>query len=147
MKIFVITVGKKHDKELVLSIEKFQKRLKPFCDFAWDFIPSSNVDSESLVIEKRLQLDDYVVLLDETGESVNNDQLSDLLEESQNKSIKRLVFIIGGAYGVNYQVIGKSNKVISLSNLVFPHQIMRLLLIEQLYRSYSILAGSDYHHK
>lgn len=147
MKILAVTVGKKHDKEIVLAIEKFQKRLKKFCDFSWEHIPSSNVDTESIAIEKRLQPDDYVVLLDEIGETINNDQLSDLLEEAQNKSTKRLVFIIGGAYGVNYQIIGKSNKVISFSSLVFPHQVMRLLLVEQLYRSYSILARTDYHHE
>ena len=147
MKILAITVGKKHDKEIVTAIEKYQKRLKKFCDFAWDYIPTSNVDSECLAIEKRINADDFVLLLDETGQSFNNQQLAETIEEVQNKSTKRLVFIIGGAYGVNYTIISKVSLVMSFSSLVFPHQIMRLLLVEQLYRSYSLLAGSNYHHK
>ena len=147
MKILAITVGKKHDKEIVTAIEKYQKRLKKFCDFAWDYIPTSNVDSECLAIEKRINADDFVLLLDETGQSLNNQQLAETIEEVQNKSTKRLVFIIGGAYGVNYTIISKVSLVMSFSSLVFPHQIMRLLLVEQLYRSYSLLAGSNYHHK
>ncbi len=147
MKILAITVGKKHDKEIVTAIEKYQKRLKKFCDFTWDYIPTSNVDSECLAIEKRINADDFVLLLDETGQSLNNQQLAETIEEVQNKSTKRLVFIIGGAYGVNYTIISKVSLVMSFSSLVFPHQIMRLLLVEQLYRSYSLLAGSNYHHK
>ena len=146
MKILAITVGKKHDKEIVTAIEKYQKRLKKFCDFTWDYIPTSNVDSECLAIEKRINADDFVLLLDETGQSLNNQQLAETIEEVQNKSTKRLVFIIGGAYGVNYTIISKVSLVMSFSSLVFPHQIMRLLLVEQLYRSYSLLAGSNYHH-
>lgn len=147
MKILAIIVGKKHDKEIVTAIEKYQKRLKKFCDFTWDYIPTSNVDSECLAIEKRINADDFVLLLDETGQSLNNQQLAETIEEVQNKSTKRLVFIIGGAYGVNYTIISKVSLVMSFSSLVFPHQIMRLLLVEQLYRSYSLLAGSNYHHK
>lgn len=147
MKITVITVGKKHDKDLVVAIDKYQKRLKKFCDFSWVYIPTSNIDNESSMIERQLKSDDYVILLDETGEQVDNNQLAEKLEFLQNSSIKQLVFIIGGAYGVNYSLMGRSNITVSFSKLVFPHQLMRLILVEQLYRSYSILAGTDYHHK
>ncbi len=147
MKVTVITVGKKHDKDLTVAIEKYQKRLKKFCDFSWVYIPTSNIDSESSAIERQLKSDDYVILLDETGEQINNNELAEKIESLQNSSIKQLVFIIGGAYGVNYSLMGRANITISFSQLVFPHQLMRLILIEQLYRSYSILSGSDYHHE
>ena len=146
MKITIITVGKKHDKDILDAITKYQKRLKSFCDLSWELIAPSNVDSESLSIERQLKQDDQVILLDETGIKLNNQQFSEVIEKAQNQSVKRLVFIIGGAYGVNYSLIAKANMVVSFSDLVFPHQLMRLMLSEQLYRSYSILNNSDYHH-
>ena len=147
MKILAITVGKKHDKDIVLAIEKYQKRLKIFCDFSWEYVLTSNVDNESIHIEKLLKTDDQVVLLDETGQQISNQDFAEVIESAQNKSIKRLVFIIGGAYGVNYSIISKANLVMGFSKLVFPHQLMRLLLIEQLYRNYSILSDGKYHHE
>ena len=147
MKILAITVGKKHDKDIVLAIEKYQKRLKKFCDFSWEYVLTSNVDNESMQIEKLLKTDDQVILLDETGQQINNQDFAEVIESAQNKSTKRLVFIIGGAYGVNYSIIAKANLVMSFSKLVFPHQLMRLLLAEQLYRSYSILSDGKYHHE
>lgn len=146
MKIVCITVGKKHDKDFVDAIERYEKRLKKFCDFEWRYIPSSTVDVESSAIERAIKPDDFVILLDENGAAVTNQELANKLEELQNNSIKRVVIIIGGAYGVNYQLIQRSSITYSLSNLVFPHQLVRLILVEQLYRSYSILAGSGYHH-
>ena len=147
MKILAITVGKKHDKDIVLAIEKYQKRLKIFCDFSWEYVLTSNVDNESMQIEKLLKTEDQVILLDETGQQINNQDFAEVIESAQNKSIKRLVFIIGGAYGVNYSIISKANLVMGFSKLVFPHQLMRLLLIEQLYRNYSILSDGKYHHE
>ena len=147
MKILAITVGKKHDKDIVLAIEKYQKRLKKFCDFSWEYVLTSNVDNESMQIEKLLKTDDQVILLDETGQQINNQDFAEVIESAQNKSTKRLVFIIGGAYGVNYSIIAKANLVMSFSKLVFPHQLMRLLLVEQLYRNYSILSDGKYHHE
>ena len=146
MKITVVTVGKKHDKDIVLAVEKYQKRLKKFCDFYWEYVSASNVDTESSAILRLISQDDLTVLLDNSGEQISNERLSNIIEEAQNNSIKRLVFVIGGAYGVNYSVIARANLVLSFSNLIFPHQLMRLILIEQIYRSYSILNNSDYHH-
>ncbi len=145
-KITIITVGKKHSKDIKPLIELYEKRLGKMCDLTWDIIPSSSIDSESLAIEKRINTDDFVILLDETGEMMNNDELAEKLEDLQNTSIKRVVFIIGGAFGVNYNLMIRANLVLSLSKLVFPHQLVRVILIEQIYRSFSILKGSKYHH-
>lgn len=146
MKITILTVGKKHDQKLSSSIEEYEKRLSTFCDFKWQFIPSSTKEKESEAVLRKIQDDDVVVLLDERGKLWDNSQLSFYLEQAQNRSIKTLVFIIGGSYGVDHSVVQRANSVLSLSPLVFPHQIVRLLAIEQLYRTFSILAGGKYHH-
>lgn len=147
MKIFIITVGKKHSKDIRPLIELYEKRLKKNCDLTWEIIPSSNIDSESLAIEKRLSTEDFIILLDETGEQLTNNELAEKLEYLQNSSVKRVVFVIGGAYGVNYNLMIRANLVFSISKLVFPHQLMRVILIEQVYRSFSIINGTKYHHE
>lgn len=91
----------------------------------------------------RLTSDDFVILLDERGKNLSSPELSDLITEHTDKHI---VFIIGGAYGVTSDLRQKSNIVWSLSNLVFPHQLVRLILAEQLYRAQEIHRGSHYHH-
>lgn len=96
---------------------------------------------------KSLKDDDVVILLDERGKMWANDRLAYALETLQNRSTKRLVFIIGGAYGTSLAVQKRSSYILALSPLVFPHQIVRLLLIEQLYRTYSIMADGKYHHE
>ncbi len=147
MKIKLIAVGKKHSKDLRSLITEYEKRLSKYCDLAWDIVPSSSVDTESMAIEKRLADDDYVVLLDETGQQLSNQELAERFEALQNSATKQVVFVIGGAYGVNYSLIVRANLVLSFSRLVFPHQLMRVILLEQIYRSYSIISGSKYHHE
>lgn len=146
MKITCIAVGKKHDAELNDAIAEFEKRLSGFCDFAWQLVPTSTKDSESEAIMRQLKPEDVVVLLDERGKLYDNLRIARKLEALQNQSTKRLVIIIGGAFGVNESLRRYSNYVVSFSPLVFPHQIMRLLVVEQLYRSYSIVADGKYHH-
>ncbi len=87
------------------------------------------------------------MLLDENGNTSSSPQLAYYLEKLQNSSVKRLALIIGGSYGVNREVVDKCNVEVSLSRMVFPHQIVRLLVVEQLYRAFSINHGSKYHHE
>jgi len=98
---------------------------------------------ESERIFSRLNSDDFVILLDERGKNLSSPELSNLITDNINKHI---IFIIGGAYGVTHELRQKSNVVWSLSNLVFPHQLVRLILAEQLYRAQEIHRGSHYHH-
>lgn len=144
MKIIGITIGKKHDTNLANAITDYEKRLP---NFSWLIIPSSDKTQESHAIVKQLKEDDIVILLDERGKMWSNDRLAYALETIQNRSVKRLIFVIGGAYGVDINVQQRANYILALSPLVFPHQIVRLLLVEQLYRTYSILADSNYHHQ
>lgn len=147
LKILILSVGKKHDAELVGAIEHYEKRLTHYAKVEWQFVPSSSVDQESSEILAKLKPTDRVVLLDETGDKINNTGLAELIEKTQNQAVSRLALVIGGAYGVNNEVKARADNVLSLSGLVFPHQLVRLILVEQLYRSYSILSGGKYHHE
>jgi 23S rRNA (pseudouridine1915-N3)-methyltransferase len=146
MKIVCLTVGKKHDPSLVDAMAEYEKRLSAYVQFDFSLVTPSNIQTESEAILKRLDADDYVLLLDETGRQLNNIDLAHHFADLQQRSVRRMVMIIGGAYGVTQDVKQRSDCTLSFSKLVFPHQIMRLLVVEQVYRSYNLLAGGKYHH-
>lgn len=146
MKVTIITVGKKHDKNLDAVITEYEKRLRHYCDLEWVYIPSSDIATESSAILRAVESYEFVALLDERGLDFSSPQLAESIERSQNSSYKKIAIIIGGAYGVNASVSNRASVVLRLTRLVLPHQIVRLIVVEQLYRAYSILAGSDYHH-
>lgn len=151
MSLKIVTVGKKHEDWVVSGIERYQKRLRGGFLVEWVFLPHSSLkgvtarQEESERILSRLKQDDFVVLLDERGKSFTSPALSELLTLHIAQG-KQLVFVIGGAYGVDERVHERAQVVWSLSPLVFPHQLVRLILIEQLYRAQQIAAGSAYHH-
>lgn len=149
--ITIVAIGKKHESWVVEGIERYQKRLRAPYDIEWVLLPHSARESlvarqeESERILARLTPDDYVVLLDERGTNIDSPALARLLQASFTSS-RRIVLVIGGAYGVNSAVHERTDFVWSLSNLVFPHQLVRLMLAEQLYRAQSIAQGGKYHH-
>ena len=144
--IKIIAVGKKHDTDLTHAISSYQKRLKVPFDVDWVFLPNSPRtleqarQSESEAIMKRLLPDNFVILLDERGDLLTSELFSG---ELQNQNI---VVIIGGAYGVTDELRRRADSVVSLSKMVFPHQLVRLVLIEQIYRAQTIISGHPYHH-
>ena len=151
MPLRVVAIGKKHEAWVSEGIERYQKRLrKPFM-LEWVYLPHSSREGlsarqdESERILQRLKESDFVVLLDEKGKIINSPALASLLELPLNSS-RSVVIIIGGAYGVDQSVHDRADFVWSLSLLVFPHQLVRLLLAEQLYRAQEIAAGNPYHH-
>lgn len=152
MAIRIITVGKKHESWVIDGIERYQKRLKQPFLIEWVLLPHSALSGsqsrqeESGRILTRLHETDYVVLLDETGTNVDSPTLTALLSTQFNNS-KQVVMIIGGAYGVDATVHARATMTWSLSRLVFPHQLVRLILTEQLYRAQEIAAGNPYHHE
>ena len=87
-----------------------------------------------------------LVSLDENGKSLGSRQLSGFIKDRGNESVKRLIFLIGGAYGLDVSLLKKSKFVWSLSSLTFPHQLVRLILVEQIYRACSIGRNEKYHH-
>ena len=152
MPIRIIAIGKKHESWIEEGIQRYQKRLKRPFKIEWVILPHSSLDdvrarqNESQRILLHLNANDYVVLLDEIGKSIDSVELSALLLSKIELS-KNLVVIIGGAYGVNETVQKRANFIWSLSKLVFPHQLVRLILTEQLYRAQEINSGNPYHHK
>lgn len=149
--ITVIAIGRKHEPWIVDGLERYEKRLRQPFNVEWVLLPHSSKQGvearqdESERILTKLDKADYVVLLDEAGRNITSPTLSAQLESQFNRS-KRPVLIIGGAYGVDERVKARADFVWSLSKLVFPHQLIRLLLVEQIYRSQSIATGSSYHH-
>lgn len=152
MKITIIAIGKKHSRELEPLIAGYQKRLKKPFDLDWLFLPHSNLagdlarGEESQRILARLASQDFVILLDERGKNLSSPELAQIFQRNFTIS-RRIVLIIGGAFGVSDELRARADLVWSLSRLVFPHQIVRLILIEQLYRAQEILAGGKYHHQ
>lgn len=134
------------------GIERYEKRLKKPFDTNWVLLPHSSLTGVSARAEEsqrilgRIKPDDYVVLLDERGKNLSSPELSTLLLAPLQSS-RPVVVIIGGAYGVDDTVRQRSNTIWSLSRLVFPHQLVRLVLTEQLYRAQEIAAGNPYHHE
>jgi 23S rRNA (pseudouridine1915-N3)-methyltransferase len=152
MPIRVLAIGKKHEAWVQAGIERYEKRLQRPFDVEWVLLPHSARDGlgarqeESERLLARLRNDDYVVLLDERGVLVNSPALASRLLRPIESS-KNVVLIIGGAYGVDDSVHKRANFIWSLSPLVFPHQLVRLILIEQLYRAQEIAGGGPYHHE
>jgi 23S rRNA (pseudouridine1915-N3)-methyltransferase len=101
---------------------------------------------EGEIILKMIASQDYLVTLDENGRSFNSIQLSYFLQQRANDSAKNLIFLIGGAYGLDVAVLKRANHVWSLSDLTFPHQLVRLIISEQIYRACTILRNEKYNH-
>lgn len=152
MPIRIIAIGKKHESWVSEGIERYQKRLKKPFDVEWVILPHSSLDGvlarqdESKRILSHLNANDYVVLLDERGRNVTSPNFSKRLVSILDTSCP-IVIIIGGAYGVDETIMRRGNFIWSLSGLVFPHQLVRLLLTEQLYRAQEIAGGRAYHHE
>jgi len=152
MPIKILAVGKKHESWIADGIERYQKRLKRPFNIEWVLLPHSSFEAirarqeESERILSRLNTQDHVILLDERGKAVDSPALSKLLLGPLEES-KEVVIIIGGAYGVDDSVHSRANFVWSLSPLVFPHQLVRLILTEQIYRAQEIASGNPYHHE
>lgn len=151
MPITVIAIGKKHESWVRTGIERYEARLKRPWNVKWVLLQHSGAvavrapQEESEGILARLHPDDYVVLLDEHGTLLDSTQLSATLYAPLERS-QHIVVVIGGAYGVNDRLKTRANLIWSLSPLVFPHQLVRLLVSEQLYRAQEIATGRPYHH-
>lgn len=151
MTLSIVAVGKKHESWVQEGIERYQSRLKKPYTLEWVLLPHSALaddrarEEESERILARLKSQDFVVLLDERGDELDSPQVSRLLDAAFTAG-RQVVVTIGGAYGVDDRVHQRADVVWSLSPLVFPHQLVRLILAEQLYRAQQIAAGHPYHH-
>lgn len=156
MKIYLWSVGKSNEPFVKEGIEMFTKRVSHYYAVEWKFfsLPKQKafLQKDDLKLqEANLLLDvldknDILVALDEKGKQWTSEELADFIQHSANQSARNLIFLIGGAYGLHQKILQRANATWSLSKLVFPHQLVRLILAEQMYRACTILRNEKYHH-
>jgi len=156
MKIQFWSVGKNNESFVDEGIKLFTKRISNYYPVEWQIISTpknaavlSDVDlkqKEGETILNLLKKEDYLILLDERGKTLTSEGLASFIQQRANESEKQLVFLIGGAFGVSKPVFERADYMWSLSPLVFPHQLVRLILAEQIYRASSINRNEKYHH-
>ena len=153
MKIYFWSVGKAHESYIKEGVEIFTKRISHYYPVEWKIFSSSKSTSgeqvkknEATQLLNAIQKDDILVALDENGKQWNSNELAAFIQQRANSSTKNLVFIIGGAYGLHETIFERCDYKWSLSKLVFPHQIVRLILSEQVYRACTIIRNEKYHH-
>lgn len=151
------TIGKNNEPYVKAGIEEFTNRISKYYKAEWTVIPlpknsgmMSEMDlkkKEGEIILAWLSKDDYLVALDEKGKQMSSEGLAAFIQKRANESEKKIVFLIGGAFGLDDAVLKRANFIWSLSQLVFPHQLVRLILAEQVYRACTIIRNEKYHHK
>ncbi|MFC0773240.1 23S rRNA (pseudouridine(1915)-N(3))-methyltransferase RlmH [Terrimonas alba] len=157
MKIQFWSIGKTNEAYIKQGVDDFTKRISNYFKVEWNIIPVpknagmlSEMDlkkKEGELILEWLDKDDYLVLLDERGKQLTSEGLAEFLQARANDSTKKIVFLIGGVFGVADTVFKRADYIWSLSKLVFPHQLVRLILAEQIYRACTILRNEKYHHR
>lgn len=157
MKIQFWSIGKPHETYVKEGVEAFTKRITNYFPVQWNIIPMpknagkmSELDlkiKEGVTLLGFIKKEDFLVVLDENGKQINSEDLAYFLQLRANESEKKLIFLIGGAYGLSENVLKRADFKWSLSKLVFPHQLVRLILAEQIFRACSILKNEKYHHK
>lgn len=157
MKIEFWSIGKPHDPALKTAIDMYTARLEKYAPVSWQILPVpknagmlSEMDLKRLegkMITEWLDKDTILVALDEYGKEMDSEGLASLLVKRGNMSTRKLVFLIGGAFGLDESVLNRADYKWSLSKLTFPHQLVRLILAEQIYRAYTIIKNEKYHHR
>ena len=155
MKIKIITVGKIKEKFSKQWIEEFEKRLSPYCSFFVEEIPAEPIlDNNSYEKYKHIEgekilshikQDSYVFTLEIQGKMLSSEGFADKIKEVSSLGVKELIFVIGGANGLCQEVSNRADFKLSFSKMTFTHQMIRLILIEQIYRAFKILNGEKYH--
>ncbi len=157
MKLKLLLVGKTVESYLKKGISDYQERLKHYASFELVEIPELKQASaltrdqiklrEGELILKQLRDSDDVILLDEHGARFTSVAWAKHLEQKMSHSSRDIVFVIGGSYGFSQAVYDRSDSMLSLSDMTFSHQLVRLLFVEQLYRAFTIIKGEPYHHE
>ena len=155
MKIKVIAVGKIKENFSKKWLEEFEKRLGAYCSFLVEEIPAEPIlddnfyekykQTEGEKILSRIKNDSYVITLEINGKTLSSEDFSKKIKEISSSGVNEIVFIIGGANGLSQDVSNRANFKLSFSKMTFTHQMIRLLLFEQIYRAFKILNGENYH--
>lgn len=156
MKIVFLVIGKTDESYLDTGILKYIKRLEHYVPFEMKIIPDiknrktfteeQQKKAEGELILSNINVGDDLVLLDENGKTFSSVAFSQWIEKQMNIGSKRMVFVVGGPYGFSKEVYAKAKFKISLSEMTFSHQMIRLIFVEQLYRAFTIIKGEPYHH-
>lgn len=157
MNIELIVIGKTDSAEIQHIVTEYAKRVNHYCKFSITTLPdlkgNRNMSpkqqrmAEGETILKQLTDQDYVVLLDERGTQYRSIEFAQWLQKRMNSGLKRLVLVVGGAFGFSEDVYGRANAKISLSAMTFSHQIIRAIFAEQIYRAFTILNNEPYHNE
>ena len=155
MKIHIVSVGKKRPEEYITLENEYLKRLSPYIKIDFTLIKSSGSSSKSTVLKqkekegddilKRVSPEAFLCALDPGGKQMSSEEFAAFLEKLQMRNLKQIVFVIGGASGLGTNVLKKADLLLSFSKMTFPHDMVPLILIEQLYRAFSIIKGKNYH--
>ncbi|MFQ3576755.1 MAG: 23S rRNA (pseudouridine(1915)-N(3))-methyltransferase RlmH [Cytophagales bacterium] len=154
MKTLIISIGKTEPAYLNEGFAVYEKRLKHYLNLEVKWLTDKKIADRTLQVNAQNELilneiedADWLVLLDENGKSYTSVSFATQIQQWMNMGKKRLVFVIGGAYGFNDSLRKRANATLSLSGMTFSHQMVRLFMIEQLYRAMTILKGENYHHE
>lgn len=157
MTIKLLAIGKTDNTQLQSLIDEYRKRLGHYIKFDFEIIPDlknskhlsedQQKQKEGELILGKLSSSDVLVLLDENGKQMDSVGFSEYLQKHMNSGIKQLVFVIGGPYGFSAEIYNMATGKLSLSKMTFSHQMVRVFMIEQLYRAFTILKNEPYHHR
>jgi len=158
MRISIVCVGKIKEKYLKLGIDEFSKRLSKYCklevvELDDEKAPENLSDKEMLMIKdkegkkilSKIKDNSHVIALAIDGKNLSSEELADTIDNLGVRGTSHIVFVIGGSLGLSDEVLRRANYKLSFSKMTFPHQLMRLILLEQIYRSYRINNGEPYH--
>lgn len=158
MKITLITVGKIKEKYLKDAIAEYSKRLSRYCkldiievtdektpDHASESVEDAIRSKEAERIQKYIKEDAYIITLEIGGKQLTSEELAEKIDKLGIQGVSHIIFIIGGSIGLGREVLSRSDYALSFSKMTFPHQLMRVILLEQIYRSYRIINGEPYH--
>lgn len=154
MKLQLWSIGKEHEAYVKPGVEDFTRRISRYYPVEWLIIPPPKAAANPAIQKKKeagtvlaqLSKTDYLIALDERGRQMSSEGLAQFIQDRANDSNKQLIFLIGGAYGLDETVLTRADNRWSLSQLTLPHQLVRLLLAEQIYRACTILRNEKYHH-
>lgn len=146
--IKIICVGKVKEKYFLDAIAEYKKRLSKYTkleiielpDYNYDVLKTINEEGKNIL--SKINEKDFVITLEIHGKKVNSIELSNFIDKNISKNI---IFVIGGSYGLSDAVLKRSNCALSFSDLTFPHQLFRVILLEQIYRSFKIINNESYH--
>lgn len=152
----ILSIGQPHCYIIKKGVKKYMRRIGYYCNIEWKIIPSLKVKEKNVVNEiiykegniilQHINPNDYVIVLQENGNQIDSKQFAQIIEERIYEKFRNVVFIIGGTYGLSNDVLKRADYQWSLTKLVLPHQLVRFVLVEQLFRAFTIINKEHYHH-